>query len=95
MKKGLDVIGVEIEKICDSVVLWLATPLRVEKFENATRQLLIPSNKKLCLDCITRWNSTYLMLSIAVAYKDIFPFLKQHEKLYTIVPPKEEWNLTK
>ena len=95
VKEGLDVIRVEIEKIRDSVAFWLATPSRVEKFEDATRQLRIPCNKKLCLDCRTRWNSTYLMLSIAIVYKDVFPRLKQREKLYTIVPSEEEWNLAK
>ena len=95
MKEGLDVIRVEIEKIRDSIAFWLATPSRVEKFEDVTHQLQIPCNKKLCLDCRTRWNSTYLMLSIAIAYKDVFPHLKQREKLCTIVPSEEELNLVK
>ena len=95
LKEGLDVIRVEIEKIRDSVAFWSATPSRVEKFEDATHQLQIPCNKKLCLNCRTRWNSIYLMLSIAIAYKDVFPCLKQREKLYTIVPSEEEWNLVK
>ena len=51
VKEGLDVIKVEIEKICESVAYWLATPSRVEKFEDAARQLSLPCNKKLCLDC--------------------------------------------
>ena len=51
----------KLKKIRDSVAFWSATPSRVEKFEDATRQLWIPCNKKLCLDCRTRWNSTYLM----------------------------------
>ena len=82
VKKGLDVIRVEIEKIRESVAYWSATPSRVEKFEDAACQLCLPCNKKLCLDCKTRWNSTYLMLSIAITYKDVFPRLKQREKLY-------------
>ena len=53
VKEGLYVIRVEIEKIHDSVAFWSATPSRVEKFEDATRQLRIPCNKKLCLDCKT------------------------------------------
>ena len=95
VKEGLDVIRVEIEKLRDSVAFWSATPSRVVKFKDATRQLWIPCNKKLCLDCKTRWNSTYLMLSIAIAYKDAFPRLTQRKKLYTIVPSEEEWNLAK
>ncbi|RVW99844.1 putative AC transposase [Vitis vinifera] len=57
------------------------TPSRVEKFEDAARQLRLPCNKKLCLDCKTQWNSTYLMLSIAITYKDVFLHLKQRENL--------------
>ncbi|KAL6334197.1 hypothetical protein AAG906_006784 [Vitis piasezkii] len=95
VKEGLDVIRVEIEKIRESVAYWLATPSRVEKFESGTHQLRLPCNKKLCLDCKTLWNFTYLMLSIAITYKNVFSCLKQCDKLYTIVPSKEEWNLAR
>ncbi|WJZ99646.1 hypothetical protein VitviT2T_018071 [Vitis vinifera] len=95
VKEGLDVIEVEIEKIRESVAYWSATPSRMEKFEDAARQLCIPCNKKLSLDCKTRWNSTYLMLSIAITYKDVFPRLKQREKYYMVVPSEEEWNMAK
>ena len=90
VKEGLDVIEVEIEKIRESVAYWLATPSRMEKFEDAARQLRITCNKKLSLDCKTRWNSTYLMLSIAITYKDVFPRLKQREICYMVVPSEEE-----
>ncbi|RVW39564.1 Zinc finger BED domain-containing protein RICESLEEPER 2 [Vitis vinifera] len=95
VKEGLDVIEVEIEKIRESVAYWSATPSRMEKFEDAARQLRIPCNKKLSLDCKTRWNSTYLMLSIAITYKDVFPRLKQREKYYMVVSSEEEWNMAK
>nr|CAN83599.1 hypothetical protein VITISV_015691 [Vitis vinifera] len=95
VKESLDVIEVEIEKIHESVAYWSATPSRMEKFEDAAHQLRIPCNKKLSLDCKTRWNSTYLMLSIAITYKDVFPRLKQREKYYMVVPSEEEWNMAK
>ena len=95
VKEGLDVIGKEIEKIRDSVAYWSTTPSRVEKFEDADHQLRIPCDKKLTLDCKTRWNSTYLMLSIATTYKDVFLHLKQHEKHYMFVSLEEEWNMEK
>ncbi|RVW53433.1 putative AC transposase [Vitis vinifera] len=95
VKEGLDVIEVEIEKIRESVAYWSATPSRMEKFEDVARQLRIPCNKKLSLDCKTRWNSTDLMLSIAITYKDVFPHLKQREKYYMVVPSEEEWNMAK
>ena len=53
VEEGLDVIGVEIEKIRESVVYYLATPSKVEKFGDVARQLHIPCNKKLSLDCKT------------------------------------------
>ena len=85
VKESLDVIRVEIEKKCEIVAYWSTTPSREEKFEDAVHQLHLPCNKKLCLGCKTRWNSTYLMLSIVISYKDVFPQLKQRDKLYTIV----------
>ena len=53
VKKGLDVIEVEIENFRESVACWSATPSRMEKFEDATHQLRIPCNKKSSLDCKT------------------------------------------
>ncbi|RVW83512.1 putative AC transposase [Vitis vinifera] len=53
--EGLDVIEVEIEKIGESVAYWSTTPLRMEKFEDAARQLRIPCNKKLSLN-YEEWN---------------------------------------
>ena len=95
VKESLDVIRVEIEKKCEIVAYWSTTPSRVEKFEDATCQLCLPSNKKLCLDCKTWWDSTYSMLSTIITYKDVFSCLKQREKLYTAMPSKEEWNLAR
>ena len=40
------------------------------------------SRESLCLDCITRWNSTYLMLSAALKFKVAFEKLKAEDILY-------------
>ncbi|XP_076890610.1 zinc finger BED domain-containing protein RICESLEEPER 1-like [Bidens hawaiensis] len=87
---GLSIIANGIERIRDSVSFLTATPKRVEKFEAASRHLAISSSKKLCLDCKTRWNSTYLMLSIAGIYKDVFKRLKQRETQYNSLPSEKE-----
>ncbi|KAL0393073.1 UNVERIFIED_CONTAM: hypothetical protein Sradi_2530100, partial [Sesamum radiatum] len=50
VKDGLDIIGSSIERICDSVIYWTASPSRVEKFEETARQVLVNCTKKLCLD---------------------------------------------
>lgn len=56
VQDGLSIIGDGIERIRDSVSFWVASPKRVEKFEEAARHLAVPSSKKLTLDCKTRRN---------------------------------------
>lgn len=59
--------------------------LRMQK-----KQLGIKETKNLVLDCKTRWNSTYLMLSTALLYKDVFDHLKECERNYTYLPSESE-----
>ncbi|KAH6780711.1 hypothetical protein C2S52_011948 [Perilla frutescens var. hirtella] len=49
------------------------------------------SSKKLVLDCCTRWNATYYMLSAALEFKDVFPRYQQRDASYTSLPSEEEW----
>ncbi|KAL0292865.1 UNVERIFIED_CONTAM: putative AC9 transposase [Sesamum calycinum] len=88
---GLDIIDNSIERIRDSVIYWTVSPSRVEKFEETARQVRVNCTKKLCLDCKTRWNSTYLMLETAIIYKDVFPRLNVREKNYKSLPTEEDW----
>ncbi|CAH9089409.1 unnamed protein product [Cuscuta europaea] len=90
VKIGLDEIKDFIENVRDSVVYWTASPKRVEKFEEVCRGMKVPCSKKLGLDCPTRWNSTYLMLKVALHYKNVFPRLKLRESQYKTVPLESE-----
>ena len=72
VRDGLFVTDEGIGWICDSVVYCTTTPKRIEKFEETTRQLHIDYTKTILLDCMTRWNSTYLMLSTVFMYKSVF-----------------------
>ena len=72
VQDGLDVIGSCIEKVRESVRFWTATTKRRQKFEEIARQAHVECTKELALDCKTRWNSTYLMLSIAIKYQNVF-----------------------
>ncbi|CAN0829998.1 Zinc finger BED domain-containing protein RICESLEEPER 2 [Linum grandiflorum] len=91
VKDGLDVVKSSVEIIRESVGFWTATPKRMEKFEEAARHLRIPTDKKLCLDCPTRWNSTYLMLNVALIYKDVFYRLKSRDPRYKTSPTENDW----
>ncbi|KAK2665887.1 hypothetical protein Ddye_004461 [Dipteronia dyeriana] len=95
VKCGLDVIEFGIERIRDSVAFWTAIPKRLEKFEEAANFLNIGYEKRLMLDCKTRWNSTYLMLSVALNYKEVFYRLNQRESQYKTKIEKSDWELAK
>ncbi|KAL0378708.1 UNVERIFIED_CONTAM: putative AC transposase [Sesamum radiatum] len=86
VKDGVEIISGSIERMRDSVLYWSASPGRIEKFEEIARQLPVNCTKKLCLDCKTRWNSTYLILETATIYKDVFPRLKNQRKNYKSLP---------
>uniref|UniRef100_A0A2N9H0X0 Cyclic nucleotide-binding domain-containing protein n=1 Tax=Fagus sylvatica TaxID=28930 RepID=A0A2N9H0X0_FAGSY len=95
VQDGLTLIGDGIEKIRDSVLFWTASPKRRQKFDETARQLRVPCTKELVLDCKTRWNSTYLMLSTALVYKDVFSRLKQRDSSYTSLPNERDWHIAK
>ena len=48
-------------------------------------------NKKLILDCRTRWNSTYEMLSGAYKFKDVFPKYEERDLDYEPCPSIDDW----
>lgn len=95
VKDGLEVIKNSIAKIRESVAFWTATPKRVEKFEDIAKHVKVKIEKKLGLDCKTRWNSTYKMLSIALPYKAVFYRARRVEKLFDCAPSEEEWGFAR
>ena len=48
-------------------------------------------DKKIALDCKTRWNSTYTMLSTTLPYKTVFMRASHVDRQYTCCPTEEEW----
>ncbi|CAN0918924.1 Putative AC transposase [Linum grandiflorum] len=91
VKDGLDIVKEGIETIRDSVSYWLATPKRLEFFRETCKQLRVPCEKRLVLDCPTRWNLIFLMLAIAIPYKYVFNRLKQRDRQYDCLPSNEHW----
>jgi hypothetical protein len=91
VKDGLDVLKHAIESIRDSVAYWTATPKRVEKFDEIAKFVKVDVKKKIALDCRTRWNSTFIMLSTALPYKAAFIRASHVDKQYTCLPTEEEW----
>ena len=91
VRDGLSVIGDSIDKIRDSVAYWSGTPKRYEKFEENARHLGVACTKKLSLDCVTRWNSTYLMIKTTLLYKIVFERAKLRDPKYKCLPSEDDW----
>ena len=91
VKDGLEKLKDAIENFHDSVAYWTATPKRVEKFEEIAKYVHVKIEKKIALDCKTRWNSTYIMLSTALPYKAVFMRASRVDRQYTCCPTEEEF----
>ena len=83
VKDGLEELKLAIENIRDSVAYWTATPKRVEKFEEIAKHCKVKIEQKIHLDCKTRWNSAFKMLSIALPYKAVFIRANRVDRQYT------------
>ena len=46
----------------------------------------------LCLEVVTRWNSTFLMLESSLLYRCAYSSLEFEDKSYTNCPTNEEWD---
>ena len=90
VKDGMAVIGTAVAHIRESVAYWIATPKRYEKFEKTALDENVELDKKLHLDCETRWNSTYIMLSIAIPYRKVFERLGELDRSYDC-PAADDW----
>jgi hypothetical protein len=85
-----------IERVHESVGFWCTTPKRHECFECAIAQMHLKYNKRMALDCKTRWNSTYIMLITALEYQTIFDCLSRQESLYgAFKPTQEDWEFAR
>ncbi|XP_058203499.1 zinc finger BED domain-containing protein RICESLEEPER 1-like [Rhododendron vialii] len=86
----LSVIGGVIECVWEAVKYLVASEPSLIQFSEIAKQLQLPS-KKLILDCPTRWNSAYLMLSAALEFKDVFPRYSERDLGFAYMPSYEEW----
>ena len=91
----LSLIGDGIERIHNSVIYWTGSPKRRQKFDENACQLRVQWAKELVLDYKTRWNSTYLMLSTTLIYKDVFSHLAKREASYICLPHDYDWEIAK
>ena len=72
VQDGIDEISDIIESVRDSVKYISASITRLKLFAELAKQCGCGS-KRLILDCTTRWNATYMMLSVALEYRQVLP----------------------
>ncbi|GKB64438.1 zinc finger BED domain-containing protein RICESLEEPER 2-like protein [Tanacetum coccineum] len=85
MQDGLKERRISVDRI-RAVVRWIRlSPARIKKFREFCFLDNIECEKSLVVDVSTRWNSTYLMLSVAVEYERVFDRFAEEDYVYTRV----------
>ncbi|GKC09565.1 zinc finger BED domain-containing protein RICESLEEPER 2-like protein [Tanacetum coccineum] len=90
VQDGLEVIKDIVQKVHASVSYINASDSRLKVFSQVAQQLHLPE-RKLILDCKTRWNSTYKMLSTAILFKEAFSMYEVRDPLYKHCPSDDDW----
>ncbi|XP_021761297.1 zinc finger BED domain-containing protein RICESLEEPER 2-like [Chenopodium quinoa] len=100
VKEGLKESDVSIKRIRCAVRYVRSSGARLQKFMSCVKQEKLESKRFLCLDVDTRWNSTFLILEGALAYRRAFDLLEcsdggkfRYELLKTGgVPEPSDWD---
>ncbi|XP_015966774.1 zinc finger BED domain-containing protein RICESLEEPER 2-like [Arachis duranensis] len=90
VQDGLGKIKGIIHKVRESVKYVNFNDSRFKTFVEIAENKRL-KEKKLIIDCPTRWNSTYNMLSVALKFKSVFPVYKEREPHYNYEPSSEDW----
>ena len=100
---GLNELHASVAAIWNAVKYVRSSTTRLQAFKQCAQQVECP-NGMVVLDCPTRWNSTYLMLTIVLKFQATFDrmvevdkpyeiyFLKKENKAKRVGPPRpEDW----
>ncbi|KAJ1697309.1 hypothetical protein LUZ63_005821 [Rhynchospora breviuscula] len=90
VQDGLSVLKNEIRDICDTMKYIKHSQVRMKKFKLACSQSQIPF-KKPAWEVPTRWNSTYLMLVLALELKPTLCRYSNLDKRYFLNPVEFKW----
>ncbi|KAJ4786180.1 Zinc finger BED domain-containing protein RICESLEEPER 2 [Rhynchospora pubera] len=91
VQDGLGKIDKGLNKIREGVKYLKKSQARLVKFGEIATQLVICTNRSLCIDVKTRWNSTYHMLDVAIHYKLAFEGYAQRDSNFEWLPRRDQW----
>ncbi|KAJ3700388.1 hypothetical protein LUZ61_004093 [Rhynchospora tenuis] len=90
VQDGLSELSDDIEKIREAMKYIRHSQARMEKFQLAISQVHAPDLRPTW-DVPTRWNSTYLMLELALQLKPAFDRFAKHDKNFKLNLDNVEW----
>ncbi|KAF7130451.1 hypothetical protein RHSIM_Rhsim10G0125100 [Rhododendron simsii] len=71
-----------ILRVRDVVRYVRSSPQRIEPFKKCVEKEKIKSKQTVCLDVCTRWNSTYLMLDVAINFGKAFQRMGEEDSSF-------------
>ncbi|XP_050238141.1 zinc finger BED domain-containing protein RICESLEEPER 2-like [Mercurialis annua] len=77
--EGLKDVNPSVKKVRDAVRYIRSSPARIKKFKECAEFEGVECQNSLCLDVVTRWNSTYLMLKTAIQFQKAFDNYDEQE----------------
>ncbi|KAF7149532.1 hypothetical protein RHSIM_Rhsim02G0095800 [Rhododendron simsii] len=80
--EGLKDMSESILRVRDVVRYVRSSPQRMETFKKCVEKEKIKSKQTVCLDVCTRWNSTYLMLEIAIKFEKAFQRMGEEDSSF-------------
>jgi hypothetical protein len=90
VQDGLGEIEEIVDCVRDGIKYLVASEGRLMQFSKIAKNLQL-SSKKLLLDVLTRWNSTYLMLTTAYEFRKVFLRYGHIDQQFTWVLSLEDW----
>ncbi|KAL4284187.1 hypothetical protein GQ457_16G013230 [Hibiscus cannabinus] len=87
---GLKQVKSIIKNVHDTVDYLNGSEQRLKKFAELAQQFNL-KERRLVLECKTRWNSTYEMLDCAIKFKEVFARLALEDREYVYCPTLEDW----
>ncbi|XP_024965962.1 zinc finger BED domain-containing protein RICESLEEPER 2-like [Cynara cardunculus var. scolymus] len=96
VQDGLKFADTSVKKIRDCIRWVRGSPSRLKKFRELAELLKVEEKSSLWLDVPTRWNSTYMILRTAIAYRQVFEMHENSDTMLTLdlgdsVPSYLDW----
>lgn len=91
VQDGLAAVEALISNLRNTVKYFKKSPSRLHNFLVVCNEYDVEVKKGLCLDCKTRWNSTYKMLDSCIHYRHAFTYYADKDTKYAWKPSPSDW----